>query len=95
MFYACLCNRPLLHALVEPGIRGGFGVELDPVKVHKARAFIQQTMAESARRGALLPSTLAPVVQCGSVEEVRSMYAAAGCRSLCQAGCMGCVPVLP
>ncbi len=33
-------GRPLAHAAVDPGVRRGIGIELDPVKHSKAQAFI-------------------------------------------------------
>lgn len=61
--------RPLLHALVHPGVASGFGIELDSIKCQKAEAFLERTVQDLARRvrGLDLP---APLVQCSSVESV-------------------------
>ncbi|KAF8056137.1 hypothetical protein HT031_006488 [Scenedesmus sp. PABB004] len=47
-------GRPLLHALLLHGVAAGYGVELDGVKVSKARAFCGGVVDELHGRGALL-----------------------------------------
>jgi len=37
-------GRPLLHAVVSHGCRGALGIELDPVKTHKARHLCRETL---------------------------------------------------
>ena len=63
-------GRPLLHALIEPGIASAFGVEIDRVKVDKADAFLRQTLAEMRRRGLATDALAAPRIQCSPVEQV-------------------------
>jgi hypothetical protein len=54
---ACyLASRPLLHALVEQGIRSAYGVELDEVKVSKAEAFLTQSLQVRRPASVLLNS---------------------------------------
>ena len=66
-----LCNRPLLHALVYPGVKATLGVELDEIKVQKARVFLKQSVQRVQRKG-LLPEDLElPIMQCAAIEEVR------------------------
>lgn len=45
--------RPLLHALLHPGVRAAYGIELDRIKCEKAEAFVQQTLGELLRRSEL------------------------------------------
>ncbi|KAJ9513041.1 hypothetical protein QJQ45_029470 [Haematococcus lacustris] len=67
-------GRPLLHALVSPGIRGSFGVELDHVKVAKANAFLSQTLHHLDQRGVARSGSLPkPRIDCTSVEKVASL----------------------
>lgn len=67
-------GRPLLHALVSPGIRGSFGVELDHVKVAKANAFLSQTLHHLNQRGVAPSGSLPkPRIDCTSVEKVASL----------------------
>lgn len=40
-----LRRRPLMHALLEPGIAGARGIEIDRIKVDKAEAFLKQVGA--------------------------------------------------
>jgi len=40
-----LHRRPLLHALVSPGVAAGFGVEVDAVKCDKAAPFLSRCEA--------------------------------------------------
>lgn len=37
-----LVCRPLMHALLEPGIAGARGIEIDRIKCDKAAAFLKQ-----------------------------------------------------
>lgn len=64
-------TRPLLHALVDPGVTDAFGIELDGVKCDKAAAFVMQTLGELQRRGMLDDDVAYPSVRQAAVEEVR------------------------
>jgi len=66
-------GRPLLHSLVEPGIKRAFGIELDHVKVAKAEAFVRQAVDELARRGGCEADLPLPHITCSSVEKVGSL----------------------
>lgn len=44
-------GRPLMHALLEPGIAGARGIEIDRIKCDKAVAFLRQATLELQRRG--------------------------------------------
>jgi hypothetical protein len=46
-----LSRRPLLHAMFNPGVKGSFGIELDSVKVRKAKTFMRGALLEMANRG--------------------------------------------
>lgn len=63
-------TRPLLHALVDPGVRDAFGIELDSVKCDKAAAFVMQTLCELQRRGMLGDDVPYPGVRQAAIEEV-------------------------
>ncbi|KAK2076414.1 hypothetical protein QBZ16_000939 [Prototheca wickerhamii] len=66
-------GRPLLHALVYPGVKATLGVELDEIKVQKARVFLKQSVQRVQRKG-LLPEDLElPMMQCAAIEEVASL----------------------
>jgi hypothetical protein len=62
------CDRPLLHALVNPGVASGFGIEIDRIKCDKAAAFLKHSLAELGRRGGGTGLAL-PRVQCSSIEK--------------------------
>lgn len=66
--------RPLLHAIVEMGVKQTLGVELDAVKCQKAVPFIQHVVGMLAAEGIDLPASCLPKVICSSVEQV-------GCQS--------------
>ena len=63
-----LC-RPLLHALVSPGVATASGIEIDRIKCNKAAAFLKHTVLELSRRVAGKAVGL-PKVQCSSIEKV-------------------------
>jgi hypothetical protein len=62
--------RPLMHALVEPGIASAFGVEIDRIKCDKAVAFLRQAVLELQRRGVSSGQFEVPVIQCAPIEQV-------------------------
>lgn len=63
--------RPLLHALIHPGVATGFGVEIDQIKCSKAHAFLRQSAAALLQRGLVHSKELAvPVVKCSAIEKV-------------------------
>jgi hypothetical protein len=64
-------SRPLMHALIAPGIASGFGVECDGVKCQKAAAFLHRVKAELCRRGIADQSLDVPFVQNVPVEKAR------------------------
>ena len=64
-------RRPLLHALIHPGVASGFGIEIDQIKCSKAHAFLQQSAAALLQRGLVHSKELAvPVVKCSAIEKV-------------------------
>ncbi|MEW5307451.1 MAG: hypothetical protein WDW36_009846 [Sanguina aurantia] len=68
-------GRPLLHALLDPGVAEVFGVEMDSVKVQKAVAFGPQVLRQMDQRG-ILPlghRLQPPEIRCASVEQVSSL----------------------
>ncbi len=64
-------RRPLLHALVSPGVAGGWGMEVDRIKCDKAAAFLAQAAAALLRRGAVPAALPVPLVRCAPVERAR------------------------
>jgi len=64
-------RRPLLHALVSPGVAGGWGMEVDRIKCDKAAAFLAQAAAALLRRGAVTAALPVPLVRCAPVEQAR------------------------
>lgn len=65
-------RRPLLHAALRYGLSGAYGVELDPVKVSKAEAFIAHVLRELTLRGIAPDKMATPLVTRAPVERVRS-----------------------
>jgi len=63
-----IVGRPLLHALVNPGVASGFGIEIDRIKCDKAAAFLKHSLTELGRRGGGAALAL-PRVQCSSIEK--------------------------
>jgi hypothetical protein len=70
-----------MHAMVNPGIARGFGIEVDDIKCQKAHAFIKQASAELQRRGLATRDAPPPEVSCLPIEQVRGRRA-----SLCWVG---------
>lgn len=68
--YTPLACRPLLHALVSPGVAAGFGVEVDAVKCDKAAPFLSRCEAALRQRGVAEAPLPVPVVQCAPIEQV-------------------------
>ncbi|GBF95231.1 hypothetical protein Rsub_07946 [Raphidocelis subcapitata] len=66
-------GRPLLHAALRYGLCGAYGVELDPVKVSKAEAFIAYVMRELALRGIAPDRMATPLITRAPVERVESL----------------------
>ncbi|KAL4427630.1 hypothetical protein ABPG75_001719 [Micractinium tetrahymenae] len=67
-------GRPLMHALLWPGIAGARGIEIDRIKCDKAAAFLRQAIAELARRGVVQAGQVAPPeIECSAIEQVRSL----------------------
>ena len=64
------CRRPLLHALVSPGVAAGFGVEVDAVKCDKAAPFLSRCEAALRQRRVTTAALPVPAVQCAPVEQV-------------------------
>lgn len=46
-------TRPLMHALLEPGIAGARGIEIDRIKCDKAAAFLKQVCGRPGNLGSL------------------------------------------
>lgn len=65
--YVC---RPLLHALISPGVKSGFGIEIDQIKCSKAHAFLRQSAAALMSRGLAGKDLTVPVVHCSAIEKV-------------------------
>jgi hypothetical protein len=59
-----------MHALLEPGIAGARGIEIDRIKCDKAAAFLRQAVAELRRRGAAGDALVPPPVECSAIEKV-------------------------
>ena len=81
-------RRPLLHALLDPGVAACTGVELDRIKVTKAAAFFALTSAELRLRSISLKLT--PTMHCSAIEQ-------AGCpgtQRCCAGHCCGRLPGL-
>ena len=57
--------------MVNPGVAGGWGVEVDRIKCDKAAAFLAQAAAALLRRGALAQALAVPHVRCAPVEQAR------------------------
>ncbi len=72
-------SRPLLHALVDPGVAHGFGVEIDPIKCQKAMPFIKGTLRLLADAGAIGSDCATPRIACAAIEEVSRSVVAFGC----------------
>lgn len=67
-------GRPLLHALLSPGIDSAHGIELDSIKCAKAEAFMKQSAAALVKKG-FLKSLRIPSMECSPIEEVASLDA--------------------
>lgn len=59
-----------MHALVDPGVAGAYGVEIDRIKCDKAAAFVRQTDAALTARKAINRLLPLPAVQHAAVEQV-------------------------
>ncbi|GAB4821524.1 hypothetical protein N2152v2_008570 [Parachlorella kessleri] len=70
-------GRPLMHALVDPGIASGFGVEIDRIKCDKAAAFLRQALVELRRKGVVGPGDSQlqepPSIQCAPIEQMKTL----------------------
>jgi len=69
-------GRPLLHALLEPGIRSGFGMDVDKVKVDKAAEFIQRvasTMSDTYGVDMISGERRLPIITCCNIEHLNGM----------------------
>ncbi|KAI7841649.1 hypothetical protein COHA_004669 [Chlorella ohadii] len=66
-------GRPLMHALLEPGIAGARGIEIDRIKCDKAAAFLKQAVAELQRRGVADTGLVPPPIECSAIENVCSL----------------------
>lgn len=43
--FQILCHRPLVHALVQPGLKMAVGLELDEIKCLKSESVIRESFA--------------------------------------------------
>ncbi|KAL0021733.1 hypothetical protein WJX79_010366 [Trebouxia sp. C0005] len=66
-------GRPLMHALISPGVASGFGIEIDQIKCSKADAFLRQSAAALFTRGLVGKDLAVPEVQCSAIEKIRSL----------------------
>ena len=80
-------GRPLMHALLEPGIAGANGVEIDRIKCDKAEAFLRQAVLELQRRGVAPEGLVPPPIECAAIENVSPE--AAICLAVCWLSCIG------
>lgn len=63
-------HRPLLHAMVDPGVSDAWGIEVDDLKCKKADAFIDRSQ-EEARSTEVCLFNSRPSITCSAVEEVQ------------------------
>ena len=56
---------------MNPGVAGGWGMEVDRVKCDKAAAFLAQAATALLRRGAVAQALAVPHVRCAPVEQAR------------------------
>ena len=63
-----------MHALLEPGIAGARGVEIDRIKCDKAEAFLRQAVLELQRRGVAGEGLTPPPIQCSAIENVSGAW---------------------
>ncbi|KAI8477070.1 MAG: hypothetical protein J3K34DRAFT_498494 [Monoraphidium minutum] len=66
-------GRPLLHAMQHPGVAAAWGVEIDPVKCSKGRAYMELVMRDMARAGLLAGGARAPSMACVPVEQLSTL----------------------
>eukprot|EP00197_Chlamydomonas_leiostraca_P011735 CAMPEP_0202884102 /NCGR_PEP_ID=MMETSP1391-20130828/40434_1 /ASSEMBLY_ACC=CAM_ASM_000867 /TAXON_ID=1034604 /ORGANISM="Chlamydomonas leiostraca, Strain SAG 11-49" /LENGTH=206 /DNA_ID=CAMNT_0049567231 /DNA_START=54 /DNA_END=671 /DNA_ORIENTATION=+ len=66
-------GRPLLHAVLEQGVKKTYGVELDAVKCQKAVPFIQHTSSLLAAEGVTLQQSALPKLICMGAEQLSSL----------------------
>ncbi|DBA79533.1 TPA: hypothetical protein ACH3X1_008235 [Trebouxia sp. C0004] len=66
-------GRPLLHALISPGVASGFGIEIDQIKCSKADAFLRRSAAALSSRGLAGKDFAVPEVQCSAIEKIRTL----------------------
>ena len=59
-----------MHALISPGVKSGFGIEIDQIKCSKAHAFLRQSAAALMSRGLAGKDLTVPVVHCSAIEKV-------------------------
>ena len=66
-------GRPLLHALVSPGIASAHGIEIDCIKCDKAEVFLKQTALVLGRRVDLKQDLPIPTITCASIEDISTL----------------------
>ncbi|KDD73832.1 hypothetical protein H632_c1801p1, partial [Helicosporidium sp. ATCC 50920] len=71
-------GRPLLHAVLSHGLCGARGVEIDAIKVAKAKAFLSLTARQLVAKGVIakdrfLENASLPSVECAAIEDVASL----------------------
>ncbi|GAB4814101.1 hypothetical protein N2152v2_001147 [Parachlorella kessleri] len=66
-------RKPLLQALVWPGLEGAFGIEVDAIKVHKAEAFLKLTVGELQEKGVLSQHLAQPEIRHSLIEQVTTL----------------------
>lgn len=66
-------GRPLLHALVSPGIASAHGIEIDRIKCDKAEAFLKQTLLVLGRRVELKLDLPIPTMTCAPIEDISTL----------------------
>jgi hypothetical protein len=66
-------GRPLLHALVSPGVASAHGIEIDRIKCNKAEAFLKQTALVLGRRVDLKQDLPVPTLTCAPIEDISTL----------------------
>ena len=65
-------GRPLMHAMVSPGVKALWGIEVDAIKVQKAEAFVRQVMQKLKAEGAVEETVTSPKITHSAIENVLS-----------------------
>ncbi|GBF93779.1 hypothetical protein Rsub_06111 [Raphidocelis subcapitata] len=66
-------GRPLLHAMLHPRVAASWGVEIDPVKCSKGRAYIELVSRDMAGAGLMGDGAAPPSMVCVPVEQLSTL----------------------